>query len=474
MTLERRSASQVVTFAPQRAPWSFQLYSAGIQGTGPYAGLVYITVTTAQAASIVPGDVFQLRTGTTLKEPTLFTVQAMSPPTGTLVSAFIQPAPQLLPTSADTAANLPRPTSPRWLGALGHVSLVKYSFAIPGGPDQMSCLLRLPPDYRTDALNPGRVVQVWRGANCVWEGKLNEPQPSTDGWQLTAHGAGTYGEDFTATWTTWNADNPVNAAISRGLRWSNPGIGTPAGIYLSQQVDSGAQTVTSFLNLLCNGGALTWLVVPAGAGGLPAGPWQLAVIGLPNDVYGTPQLPPGRIVVSHSPVARTVNADINTLVIRYQKTADIPATPTKAEVPATYATVTVTQQASVTMHGPMEYYLDLSSAGVLTVSQVQQIGTNILSKYVRASFAGPFTVGPGQLLNAGGFPVDLGCEKAGTICQVMVADAPYGGEVHAGPVIFMTGQYEFDDETDTGTLTPLQGIRTDLATLISRMYPGKY
>jgi hypothetical protein len=93
---------------------------------------------------------------------------------------------------------------------------------------------------------------------------------------------------------------------------------------------------------------------------------------------------------------------------------------------------------------------------------------------VRASFGGPFTVGPGQLLNAGGFPVDLGCEKAGTIVQVMVTDAPYGGEVKPAPLIFMTGQYEFDDDTDTATVTPLQGVRTDIGTLISRMYPNKF
>jgi len=54
----------------------------------------------------------------------------------------------------------------------------------------------------------------------------------------------------------------------------------------------------------------------------------------------------------------------------------------------------------------------------------------------------------------------------------MVTDAPYGGEIAAAPLIFMTGTYEFDDDTGTGTLTPLQGARRDLATVISAMYPG--
>jgi hypothetical protein len=476
MALERASASQVCTFVPQRPAWSSALSGGGLAGSwaGGYAGFSYLVLTPAQAAGVLPGDDFRLWTSGTLKEPTLFTVAAVSAPFAGFSNVFFTPAPQAQPGSPDTAVSVPSPTSPRWLGALGHVSALKYSFTCPGGPDHMSCLLRLPPDYRTDALNPGRVVQVFRGANCVWEGKLDEPQPGTEGWAVTAHGAGTYGADFTALYTTWNADDPVNQAISRGLRWSNPGIGTPLGIYLSQQVDSGAQTIAAFLNLLCSGGALTWMVTPPGVTQAPAGPWQLQVFGLPADVYGTLQYPVGRLLISHTPVPRTINADINTLVIRYQVSTDIQATSTTKAVPAVYATLTVTQASSVLRHGPMEYYLDTSSAGVLTVSQVTQIGNNILAKYVRASFAGPFTVGPGQLLNAGGFPVDLGCEKAGTLVQVMVADAPYGGEVTAGPVIFMTGQYEFDDDTDTATLTPLQGARQDMATVIAAMYPGKF
>jgi hypothetical protein len=474
MPLESRSQAQVVTFVPQRPAWSFSLAGGGVQLSGGYAGFSYLIVTQAQAPSILPGDDFQLYAGGTLKESTLFTVQALSAPFAGFVNVFFTPAPAAQPASGDTATNLPSPVSPKWLGSIGHVSALKYSFTCPGGPDHMSCLLRTPPDYRTDAINPGRVVQVFRGANCVWEGKLDEPQPATEGWTISAHGAGTYGADFTALYSTWNADDPVNRAISRGLRWRNPGIGTPSGIYLSQPVDSGAQTITAFLTLICSGGALTWMVIPPGVSAIPAGPWQLEIFPLPADVYGTLQYPVGRILISHTPVPRTINADINTLIIRYQKTADVQATSTATAKPATYGTVTVTQADSVRKHGPMEYYLDVSSAGVLTAAQVTTIGNNILSKYVRASFASAYTIGPGQLLNAGGHPVDLGCEKAGTLVQVMVADAPYGGEVAAAPLIFMTGQYEFDDDTDTATVTPLQGARTDIATVISAMYPGKF
>jgi hypothetical protein len=479
MAFEKRSASQVCTLAPQRPAWSFRLAGGGLGTSGPSAAMPfsqypYLTLTQAQAASVQAGDVFQLYTSGTLKETTLFSVQAVSAPASGNQSVWFLPQPQAIPSSSDTATSIPRPAQPKWLGAIGHVTALTYSFTCPGGPDQMSCLLQVPPDYRTDALNPGRIVQVWRGASCCWEGKLDEPSPDVSGWTVTAHGAGTYGTDFTATYTTWNADNPVNTAIGRGLRWQNPGIGTPSGIYLAQQVDSGAQMITDFLNLLCTGGGLSWMVGPSGASGNPASSWALTVFPLPADLYGQPQYPPGRILVSSSPVPRTLADDINTLVLRYQITADIAATSTAAAIPATYGTVIVTQPESVLAHGPMEYYLDTSSAGVQTAAQVQAIGNNILQKYVRASFAGPFNVGPGQLLNAGGVPVDLGCEKAGSLVQLMVTDAPYGGEVAAAPLIFMTGTYEFDDTTDTATVTPMQGVRYDMSSLISAMYPGKF
>lgn len=476
MTLERRQASQVVTFTPQRPGWSFTLSGGGIAGSwaGAFAGQPYIVLGTSQSQVTQAGDVLRLYTGGNLKEPTLFTVTALSAPGFGFVNLFIQPPPQAQPTSSDTATSIPRPAQPKWLGAIGHVSGLKYSFSCPGGPDTMSCLLRLPPDFRTDALNPGRVVQVWRGASCVWEGKLNEPTPAVDGWTVSAHGAGTYGTDFAAIYTTWSADDPVNQAITRGLRWANPGIGSPAGIYLGQKLDSGAQTVTQHLTLITSGGGLLWSLQPPGASRPPAGPHKLSVFPLPADINGRLQSPNTRLLVSHSPVARTIAADINTIVLRYQATADKPATSKTKAVPATYATTTVQQLASVQKHGPMEYYLDVGSAGVMTAAAAQAIGNNILSKYVRASWAGPFTVGPGQLLSTGGVPVDLGCERAAGVIMLMVADAPYGGEVVAGPISFMVGKYEFDDDTDTGTITPLQSARMDMATLITSLYPGKF
>jgi hypothetical protein len=477
MALEQLNYSQVVTFAPQTQPWSQTVISGGTaySGTASFAGYSYFTSGTFAAGSVpAPGDQFQLWNSGSLKEPTVFTVAGVRPNGTSNWYAFFVPAPQSAPVNGDVGINLPVPKSPRWLGSIGHVSNLSRSYTCPGGPDTMSLLLRLPADYRTDAINPGRIVQVWRGASCIWEGKLDEPSPGAEGWTVTAHGAGQYGSDFAAIYNTWNADDAVNLAIKRGMRWVNPGIGKPTGIYLSQQQDSGADTVTAHLELIVTGGGLLWQVTRGNMSTLPARPWTLQVTPFKSDINGNPLAKPDRLLICNSPVARTIAADVNAIVLRYQATADIEATGTKAAIPATFLTAYATNQVSVQAHGVMEYYLDISSAGVMTGTAALAIGHNILNRYVRASFAGPFTAGPGQVRNTAGTPVDLGCDEAGLVYQVMVTDAGYGGEVAPAPLVFMSGEYSYDEDTGTATITPFQSVKKDLAGLISSLYPSKF
>ncbi len=488
MALEQVNYSQVVTFAPQPQFWSVIVSSGGKAPAGQaqsqygaFGGYDFFVApsnsTLLPVSFAATGDQFQLYTsGGSLKEPTVFTVIGVLPVTGTSNwYAFFTPPPVASPASTDNAKSLPAPKVPRWLGSIGHVTNLTRSYACPGGPESLSLLLRMPPEFRTDALNPGRVVQVWRGASCVWEGKLNEPTPSADGWEVTAHGAGTYGEDFAAIYATWNADDAINRAITqRGLRWVNPGIGKPPGIYLSQVQDSGSQTITAHLNLLITGGGLLWMVFPGTASSPPADPWILRVFPFSQDFNGNPTRPVDRILVSSTPVARTIAADVNVIFLRYQATADTPATKTRKAIVASFAITQVVNGNSVNAHGPMEFYLDISSAGVMTVAKAQAIGQNILTRFVRASFAQPFTVSPGQVLNAAGTPVDLGCDQAGLVYQVVVTDPSYGGEVMPSPVVFLSGAYEYDEDSGQATVTPYQSARHDLSSLISQLYPVKF
>ena len=350
-------------------------------------------------------------------------------------------------------------SQPIWLGTLGNMTGLVYSFACPGGCDQMSATLNVPASFKSAAIQAGRYAYVYRGGQVAWNGQLLEPEPTQGGWSLSAVGSGNFGTNYAAVYQTWNnnPDESVNNAINRGLPWNNPGIGSPSGMWLGQRVDPGAQTITDLLNLVCTRGGLVWLVSRRN---------DLTVVPLPTTV--------NRLLVSNTPVARTLGGYINTIWIRY------PALDTQVSGLVQDMTTSVVNQASVDTHGPLETFLDLSSAGlplrpvawfghilVLTEAQAQAVGNFVLQRYEGASFAGPFTVGPGQLLTTGGTPVDLGMQRAGLVCQLILTDYGYGGEINNTPVEFLVGAYEYDDDAQVGTVTPFQNLRTDITSLLS-------
>jgi len=348
-------------------------------------------------------------------------------------------------------------SAPRYLESFGHVTGLTYSYACPGGCDQMACTLQISARSFPDALAPGRWVYIVRGASVIWSGKLDEPQPSAAGWNVAAHGSGTFGADFAAVYSgAWDATPPsptpdacVNGAIGRGLNWVNPGIGNPPGIWVGQPADSGMQQLDAMLNSLCTKGGLTWYVACRPGGNV------LSVFPLPTQVTN--------LLVSNTPVSRTLGGDINTVWLRYQDRLD--STTAVAE----FSTTSATDAASIAAHGPMETFADLSSAPVLNNSQAQAVGNLVLKRYQRASFAGPFVVGPGQLLTTGGAPVDLGCGMpyAPMVCRVMLTDYAYGGETTPAPVTFLAGGYSFDDDSQTATITPFQSLDTSFSGLLS-------
>jgi hypothetical protein len=341
---------------------------------------------------------------------------------------------------------------PRWLGEIGHVAGLKYSFAYPGGPDQMSCVLQIPPTQREVGMNPGRPVSIFRGSGQIWNGLMNEPQPAVDGWSLSAVGSGGLGNNFCDIYTNWNQpDNHINAAIGRGLNWLNPGIDGTSGLWLGDQVDSGSEMITDFLNSITVQGALSWNV--------DARDNRLTVAPLPATV--------NRLLVATSPVARTVAGDINSLWLYYQISGDSSDDASTA----TYGLVNVTNAADIAAHGTTEDYYDLTSNGDMTEAEVKANGNAVLARYNRASFAGPFTCAPGELLTSGGYPVDLGCERAGNVYRLMLSSFGYGGEVVPGPVTFVGGAVEYDDAAQTLTVTPFQNVANSFSDLLAAVFP---
>jgi hypothetical protein len=317
----------------------------------------------------------------------------------------------------------------------------------------MSCLLQADPVSRAPALHAGRRVTVHIAPGCVWDGQLDEPSPAQDGWTITAHGAGTFGAQFDASysgaWGSASPDDVVNSAIGRGLRWVNPGIGTPSGIWLGSAPDPGSTKIDALMNLLCSRGALVWDVASApGANTVTVRPLPTAVT---------------RLLVAVAPAPVTAAELVNAIEIRYCTKADDNAT---GGTPATFTTTWVTSDGLIDAYGRNEEYLDLSNAGVLSLSSAQARGGYILRRYYQAAYAGPLAVMPGQYLTVDGTPVALACEHAGEVVQLVLAD---GGQVDLGvPTTFVVGGYAYDDDTGAAAVTPLGTGRFDFAGLAAR------
>jgi hypothetical protein len=377
---------------------------------------------------------------------------------GTVQASAGLSSPYAHPGTSQVAVAPPGTSSWQYLGTLGLVTSLTYSFTCPGGADKLQATVQVPATYRTQLLNPGWQVRVTRGGHTVWTGRLDEPVPSASGWQVTAVGDGNRGADFRAvyssTWPAGEPDQAINNAISRGLPWVNPGVGTPSGIWLGQAQDSGAGTVTDLLNLACTRGGLTWYA-NSQPGGQPG--TDLSVFPLPTAV--------NRLLVVTDPVPRTLGGDINTIYLRYQ--ASDASSTTSGSQQATFGSTSVQNAASVAAHGVTETYVDLSSAGTMSAGAAQAVGSNILAIYQRASFAGPFTAARGQLLNAGGAPVDPGTDQAATVVRLILTDYAYGGEVSPAPITFIVGGYAWDDFAQKATITPYQSLDQSLSGLLS-------
>lgn len=356
------------------------------------------------------------------------------------------------PSAAQIRTLAPDGTRPRWCGQDGQVVSVRHSTALPGGPDQLSFTVQSSPDRRPPSLAVGRQVTVFAGPRPVWDGQLDEPVPGEGGWAVTAHGAGTFGRQFNATWGTgvWDSGRPnviVNDAISRGLRWVNGGSlnPLPTGAWLGQAPANGSIKVDDMLNLVCSRGGLTWRVRTVARGNV------LEVIPLPTVVT--------RLLVASGPVARTYAQTVSAAALRYESSGG--ATPA-------YGTTWVTDDDLIASYGRAEDFIDLSDAGVdASGTQAQGVGAKVLARYQQAAFADPFTVAPGQYLTTNGTPVSLACERAGEVVRLLAAD--YGGQVSAGlPVTFIAGGYEYDEDTGTAQVTAFGSVRLDFSSLVAR------
>ena len=362
------------------------------------------------------------------------------------------------PGTSQVALAAPGSSRWYWLGSIGQVTALKYSFTCPGGADAMSATVMVPASYRNTILSPGWQVRITRGGHTVWDGKLDEPVPTPSGWNLTGVGNGMRGADFLALYSdTWPANEPdesINGAISRGLPWVNPGVGTPAGAWFGQGVDSGAQTITALLNLICTRGGLTWYV-----NSQPGG-----MLGDDLSVFPLPTVP-NRLLVCTTPVPRTLGGDINTIWIRYCITA--ASTTSGGTGAATYGITSAVNAQSVAMHGTLETFVDLSDVGPVggagagdrRITSSRYISGLLLRVPLPAIMA--------RSANMGGTPIDPGTDQAGNVVRLVLTDFGYGGELVPGPINLIVGAYEYDDFLQSFSITPYNSVNMSLTGLLS-------
>jgi hypothetical protein len=333
-----------------------------------------------------------------------------------------------------------RPGDPGRLhpGTAGVVAGLKHSTILPGGDDQCSFTLLTGGPGRPAAIRPGRWL-VLSAAGQLWAGRLDEPLPAPGGWQVNAHGQGTMGAQWQAYWTgTYDGDGPIDAAITRGLPWVNGGI-TASGIDATQIPDPAQPSIADHLTAITDPVTKAWQVDRRGV---------VATIPLP--------VTPTRLLILSAPAGRSVADVITRLWIRYQSATD------------KYATTSVVNQAADDDAGTTERFADFADAGVMTQAAAQSRGTAILAKYTAAGWAGPLTATASHYLTMAGTEVDLACERAGEVVKMIFAGPASEAEWAAGiPPTFIAGHTEYDWDTGTLTIDPLDTVRRSLPDLLT-------
>jgi hypothetical protein len=413
-------------------------------------------------------------------------------------------------------------TRPRWLGALGHVNGEKHSWAYPGGCDQFSCTLAIPRGVlsRTDALNPGNILEVWKGTSRIWEGILDEPVFNNSGTSITAHGNGTYGTSYMADYpyrvdsgctTTKGSSTVHDTHITTADLGSIVGGNTIPGGSIVASVSAG----TSFTISAPDGAAATcsntatinvsvagWTLDAVLNGSIGRGMrWTKPTFGLQGwmqtqediasitttdflnnatiqagllwyvDVHqnnllsvGPPPTAVNRLLVCTVPNSRTLGASLTRLWYKYVSAVNGSN--------QTYAFGYVNNAQAETQFGNGEQYVDMTNAGLMASTAAQANAQAILNQYITAMYSGTYNVRYGQLLTTGGQPVDPAMEQAGNVYRLLLTDGSYGGNVVAGPVTFVGGNVAWDDDSLTAQITPYQSYKTDLSTLLTAKVPA--
>lgn len=316
-----------------------------------------------------------------------------------------------------------------WLATVGAVGELKWSTIADGGPEQVSWRMPLPDTFTHPSLRTGKLVKVMFGSAPLWQGILNEPDNSEDGWQFTAIGLADEATGYLCLDaggnTTSTPDVAIDQAIARGLPWTRPASLSATPFALSDATDN-LNYLSDLLDAWATSQGKRWEVDATGAVTAAVDPttptWYMtpgsARIGLADDDYAS------------------------NLYGRYKTAA------------ASYATVTVADSAAAAKRR-REYPVDLTSLGVVSSGTATNVLNGMLAngkaRYAWTDAATPSRL---QLTTPGGQPACLALVKAGDMVRVHGVINEQG--TLAPYFDFIIGRTEYEDGADTITLAPTE------------------
>jgi hypothetical protein len=339
----------------------------------------------------------------------------------------------------------------RLAGQEGQVVSLGWSSQLPGGDMSLQMAVAMSDRRSSTAFEAGRLVQAYRGG-VVWRGTMAEPSPRpAGGWDLTAQGEGSYGNNFRATFgSPAQPNNMITSAVGRGLRWTRVmNLDGVPGMDLTQVFEDTSRTVTEALNAYTAGGTLTWAVNRDRA--------RIEVFPMPRITA------PTRLLVTADPPGRTLNGFYTGMFVRFQLTED------QSGQPAAYSWVFEEETGRRGAYGALEGNADYSQAGVMTAGTARNYARGLLNAYQARAYTQTLTVTPGMVLTLGGTPVDLGTERAGEVYRVISSET--GAEADLEPVAFLGGKYDWDDFAQAARIEPYQFISQDFSALVTAMAP---
>lgn len=322
-----------------------------------------------------------------------------------------------------------------YLDTVGILSGLRYSTAFPGGDATAQWQMFF--DARTThrALGSNRRITIPIGTTTGWSGYLDNPQRGNP-WQFTATGrmidAKNYQADAPTTGNALALNEVVDAAISRGVGWTRP---SSLPSVTNAQNQTGSITLNDALTQVAQAVGQYWSLSRTLAVTMAALPATLSYVLMASDTAG----------------GRTLDDYVTDVYVTYLDWQS-------------YAPTTILRSATSRPFGRVEAVLDITNLNAIPLAQAQAAGDAYLAtNSARLRFLGAFTVTPGQLLNPGGAAVDLATVQAGSVVRILLTDPDTAaGELALGAVQLVVGQTDYDVDSDTLTLTPLDVAQTGL------------